>query len=201
MEIDSKERKMVYYPLESDEIIERDLDKFIAFMVGTGRFDGKRCWHYQNEICSFFGIHNTTYIPSEDKSGSDYPHVDSHCAEKANLINELIELELIEPKSSTTYYLSDGLYDEDIIDTQMALDTIYCILKNTAKSYSPKLHELKETCVWSQKDGCKPFIAWHQNKFFPNATVDKLKELGWKEFYELNKTNIQKKREYFASIK
>lgn len=201
MEINSKERKIIYYPIESDKVIERDLDSFITFMNVNGHFDGKRCWLYQNEICSFFDICNTTYMPSEDESGSDYPHIDSHRAEKANLINELVELELIEPKSSTTYYLSDSLYNEDIINTQMALDTIYNILKNTTKSYSPLLHELKETCVWSQKEGSKPFIAWHQNKFFPNATVDKLKELGWKNFYELNKENIKKKREYFESIK
>lgn len=55
--------------------------------------------------------------------------------------------------------------------------------------------KIRNTCVATQK----PFIAWHNNKFFPNATIDKLQELGWEKFYELNKDNIIKKREYFKN--
>jgi len=77
-------------------------------------------------------------------------------------------------------------------------DYINAIIKyGNGKFCQGEIYEkIKDTCVCTRS-----FINWHQNKFFPNATVDKLKELGWKEFYELNKDNIQKKREYFNSTK
>lgn len=199
MEIKTKERKLIYYPIEKDEVVERNLDEFIVFM-STGRFEtstGKR-WHYQNEICSFFGIENTLYF-DEDKD-ADFPNVNSHTVEKANLLQELIDAELIVPKSSTSFYADDSIVDEDIANTQLALETIRNILQGKAKTFSPFIHELKETCVWSQNVNKKPFIAWHENKFYPTATVDRLKEIGWSAFYNENKDNIIRKREFFKKV-
>lgn len=203
MEIKSNERKLIYYPIENDEIIEIDLDKFLTFLYLTSKYDSEsgRRWQYQNDICSFFGICNTTYMPSEDESGSDYPHVDSHCGEKINLINELIDIDFIERKSSKTFYINEDIIDIDKVHTQEALYTISLILHNKVKTDSPLIRELKETCIWSQNMNKKPFIAWHNNKFYPTATVDRLKEIGWESFYKENKDNIIKKREYFNSLK
>ena len=181
MEIKTKERKLIYYPIESNEIVERNLDDFIIFMLSKD-------FQFRNDICAFFGIVNTTYFDED----SDYPHIDSHHSEKDNLLKELVEDELIIPKSSKTYRLHPDLVSDDIqdkIDTKHALAVIYGIMKGK-KVY---FRELSDTCVVSGK-----FINWHTNKFYPNATVDKLKELGWKKFYELNKDNIVKKREFFA---
>ena len=189
MEIKTKERKLIYYPIEKDEIVERDLDEFILFMMSEK-------FKFRNDICSFFGIVNTTYFYDEGP-GSDYPHIDSHCAEKDNLLRELVEDEIIIPKSSKTFVLDPDFIDDDIqdkLDTYSALDTINKVAHNSVKTYSPFYHELKETCVISGN-----FINWHNNKFYTNSTVDKLKELGWKKFYELNKDNIIKKREYFKN--
>ena len=184
MEIKTNERKLIYYPIESDEIIERNLDDFIIFMLSKD-------FQFRNDICAFFGIANTTYF-YDDGPGSDYPHTNSHRAEKDNLLKELVEDELIIQKSSKTYRLHPDLVSDDIqdkIDTKHALSVIYDIMKGK-KVY---FRELSDTCVVSGK-----FINWHTNKFYPNATVDKLKELGWKKFYELNKDNIVKKREFFT---
>lgn len=202
MEVKAKERKLIYYPIESENIIERNLDDFILFMNTQGHYERKtgKVWHFQNDICSFFAICNTTYMPDEGESGSDYPHIDSHSKEKQNLIKELVDAELITQKSSKTFYINEDLIDEDIIKTQNALHTIYLILHNKADIFSPLIHELKETCVYSQSMN-KLFIAWHDNKFFPTATVDRLKEMGWEAFYKENKDNIIKKREYFNSLK
>lgn len=188
MEIKTKERKLIYYPIESDETIERNLDSFIMFMM-SGKF------RYRNDICAFFGITNTIYS-YDDGPGSDYPHIDSHVAEKDNLLKELIENELIIPKSSRTFYLHPDLIDDDLqdrLDTQAALHIINNIAHGKKITFSVMSRMLTNTCVVSGK-----FVNWHINKFYPNATVDKLKELGWKKFYELNKDNIVKKREFFA---
>jgi len=190
MEIKTKERKLIYYPIEKDEIIERNLDDFILFMM-SGKF------RFRNDICSFFGISNTTYFPPENESGSDYPHINSHCAEKNNLLKELVEDELIIPKSSKTYYLHPDLVDDNVqdkIDTVTALHIINDIAHGKKVYFSLISRMLTTTCVVSGN-----FINWHTNKFYPDATVDKLKELGLKKFYELNKDNIVKKREYFRN--
>lgn len=97
---------------------------------------------------------------------------------------------------------SNCIYLEEINSTTPndydTLDYINAIVKyGNGKFCQGEIYEkIKDTCVCTRS-----FINWHSNKFFPNATVDKLKELGWKDFYELNKDNIQKKREYFNSIK
>lgn len=189
MEIKTKERKLIYYPIEKDEIVERNLDDFILFMMSDK-------FRYRNDICSFFGITNTTYF-YDDGPGSDYPHIDSHCAEKDNLLKELVEDELIIPKSSKTFYLHPDLVDESIqdkIDTNNALHIINEIARGKKVYFSLISSMLTATCVVSGN-----FINWHTNKFYPEATVDKLKELGLKKFYELNKDNIIKKREYFRN--
>lgn len=190
MEVKTKERKLIYYPIEKDEIIERDLDDFIIFMMSDK-------FQYRNDICAFFGITNTTYFPPENESGSDYPHINSHCAEKNNLLKELIDNELIIAKSSKTFCLHPDLIDDDIqdkVDTQIALHIINDIARGKKVHFSLISSMLTATCVVSGH-----FINWHTNKFYPDATVDKLKELGLKKFYELNKDNIIKKREYFIN--
>ncbi len=189
MEIKTKERKLIYYPIEKDEIIERNLDDFIMFMMSEK-------FRYRNDICSFFGITNTTYF-YDDEPDSDYPHINSHCAEKDNLLKELVEDEIIIPKSSTTFYLHPDLVDDNIqdkIDTNTALHIINEIARGKKVYFSLISSMLVATCVVSGN-----FINWHTNKFYTDATVDKLKELGLKKFYELNKDNIIKKREYFRN--
>lgn len=182
-----KNRILTYYPLQSNYIIEKDLDEFIGFFIATGNNNGKKCWHSKKEICDFF-------IP---KNNLDFFDVK---VEYENLITELIEFELIKQKSARTYYLGDGLYDKNILDTKNAYKTIMDISRNELGKPSYIYYRLAETCVFNKRKDGSYFICWHENKFFPNATVDKLKELSWNEFYALNKDNSRKRLEYFKSL-
>ena len=119
MEIKTNERKLIYYPIEKDEIIERNLDDFIVFMMSDK-------FKYRNDICAFFGIVNTTYF-YDDGPGSDYPHINSHVAEKDNLLKELIEDELVIPRSSKTFYLHPDLFDSDDDEPEHCqMDCTFC---------------------------------------------------------------------------
>lgn len=104
-------------------------------------------------------------------------------------IQIMVDNGYIDHTTSTTIYFRN-------IEPKYEIDDFIDMIKLYAKGkYTPFDKEIKDTCIAS-KSG---FIAWHINKYYPNATVDKLKELGWDKFYELNKDNIINKREYFRN--
>ena len=193
MEIHSKERKMVYYPLESDEVIERDLDDFITFMNVNGHFDGERIWLYQNEICCFFDICNTTYMLSEGV-GSDYPHIDTHHSEKINLINELEELEFIEKKSSTTYYLNNDLFDEDIEEVVRSKVEKYIQKWKYEKREEEGDEEEEETVVSKEEREIRTIVNRFKQHFDIDALNDEVPEIFDKILDKKEKNEYAKQR-------
>lgn len=194
IEVDVNTRKIEYWTVEDyygGEIITKNLDRFISFLQSF-----KKGWVGQNDLCAFFGIKSTEYF-KEDK---DFPNIDSHCAEKNNLIKDLIDFGFIDNKSSRTFSINKQILNQSnqsIITnvTDEVLNIIYAVGKGE-RIYSDLADKVRDTCICVFGSG---YINWHINKYFPNATVDKLKELGWEAFYDLNKDNYNKKKEYFTN--
>ena len=125
---------------------------------------------------------------------------------KVKVYDKAVETEAInsidwESKTTRTFYPKLSASEKETIlecktndyDTKRALDLIYGFAAGKLVQSDYFFRLLLETQVLTAGH----FINWHQNKYYPTATVDNLKELGWKKFYELNKDNLNKKHKYF----
>lgn len=93
------------------------------------------------------------------------------------------ELEdMISHCSGSTEETSDNVSDDE---TAEALDLLYEIMSTHQRTYSKLEQKLIETGVLSGR--C--YISWHENKYYPGATVDVLREMGFAAFYEKYKSN------------
>ena len=93
------------------------------------------------------------------------------------------ELEdMISHCSGGTEETSDNVSDDE---TAEALDLLYEIMSTHQRTYSKLEQKLIETGVLSGR--C--YISWHENKYYPGATVDVLREMGFPAFYEKYKSN------------
>lgn len=93
------------------------------------------------------------------------------------------ELEdMISHCSGSTEETSDNVSDDE---TAEALDLLYEIMSTHQRTYSKLEQKLIETGVLSGR--C--YISWHENKYYPGATVDVLREMGFTAFYEKYKSN------------
>lgn len=72
--------------------------------------------------------------------------------------------------------------------TQEALDLLCEVMGTHKRTYSKLEDKLIETGVMSGR--C--FVSWHENKYYPGATVDELKHIGFDAFYEKYKSNWEK---------
>ena len=147
------------------------------------------------EIYNYKKLQTNLYIRSNyDPKDSDYnDSTYTACIFRQDptiletFIQIMVDNGYIDHTTKTTIYFRNI---EPIYEINDFIDMIKLYAKG---KYTPFDKKIKDTCIAS-KSG---FIAWHINKFYPNATIDKLQELGWDRFYELNKDNYQKKKEYF----
>jgi hypothetical protein len=114
----------------------------------------------------------------------------------------LKENNLYESETQTTIRINQGnLFSQKVDEKLLFEDSIQTII-NWIKRKNHRTWELsdtqlqlfeklKETCVWTDT-----FINWHTNKFYEGATIDNLRTMGFKDFYEKFKSNYQKKRQY-----
>lgn len=79
---------------------------------------------------------------------------------------------------------NDGLDEK----TQEALNLLCEVMGTHTRTYSKLENQLIETGVMSGR--C--FVSWHENKYYPGATVDELKKIGFDAFYEKYKSNWEK---------
>ena len=93
------------------------------------------------------------------------------------------ELEdIISHSSGSDEETSENVSDDE---TAEALDLLYEIMSTHQRTYSKLEQKLIETGVMSGR--C--YISWHENKYYPGATVDNLREMGFEKFYEAFKSN------------
>lgn len=80
-------------------------------------------------------------------------------------------------------------YSENLDEkTQQALDLLCEVMGTHKRTYSKLEEQLIETGVMSGR--C--FVSWHENKYYPGATVDELRTIGFDAFYEKYKSNWEK---------
>lgn len=103
--------------------------------------------------------------------------VKAYCLENCKDTITYSELELLAHSSNPT--------DEALEVIREMADT-HCRVNNEMEK------KLLETGVIS--GNC--YVCWHENKFYPGATVDNLMEMGFEKFYETYKSNWIKIQEY-----
>ena len=72
--------------------------------------------------------------------------------------------------------------------TEEAMNCLYEIMASHKRSFSDIENKLVETGVVSGR--C--YVCWHENRYYPGATVDNLQLMGFEKFYETYKGNWEK---------
>lgn len=93
--------------------------------------------------------------------------------------NNLWTVSLGEIKS----FAKESLGEDDL--TKQAVDLLAEIMATHKRTFTPLEDKLIETGVLSGR--C--YVCWHENKYYPGATVDNLKRMGFEAFYEAYKRN------------
>lgn len=80
--------------------------------------------------------------------------------------------------------------NDDVTDD--AIELLLEISNTHQRTYTPLEHKLIETGVISGR--C--YISWNTNTYYPGATVDNLKTMGFDKFYDTYKNNWEKIKEF-----
>lgn len=80
--------------------------------------------------------------------------------------------------------------------TEKAIDLLSEIMASHERTYSDLEKKLIETGVVSGR--C--YVCWHENKYYPGATVDNLKDMGFEKFYETFKHNWEEIKNFRKNI-
>ncbi len=80
----------------------------------------------------------------------------------------------------------------DDATTDDAIELLLEISNTHQRTYTPLEHKLIETGVISGR--C--YISWHNNTYYPGATVDNLRLMGFDNFYNTYKNNWEKIKEF-----
>lgn len=76
--------------------------------------------------------------------------------------------------------------------TEEAIDCLCEMMTTHQRSFSDIEQKLIETGVVSGR--C--FVCWHDNKYYPGATVDNLRIMGFEKFYDAYKGNWEKIKDF-----
>lgn len=99
-------------------------------------------------------------------------------------IDELTEL-LANEDSQKRLFPNEVTYDNE---TEKAIDYLCEVMASHRRDFSKFDQMLIETGVLSGR--C--YVCWHENKYYPGATVDNLKAMGFSKFYDKYKSNWEK---------
>ena len=87
---------------------------------------------------------------------------------------------------------NEELFTNDDATTDDAMELLYEISNTHQRTYTSLEHKLIETGVISGR--C--YISWHNNTYYPGATVDNLRLMGFEAFYNTYKNNWEKIKEF-----
>lgn len=100
-------------------------------------------------------------------------------------VDEMKDL-LVQEKA---YLKNQQVTDEE---TTAAIDCLCEVMASHKRTFSDIENKLIETGVLSGR--C--YVCWHENKYYPGATVDNLRKLGFNKFYETYKGNWEKIKKF-----
>ena len=75
--------------------------------------------------------------------------------------------------------------EDDEALTSEAID----LLSEIAASHERKFTDLEKKLIETGVVSGRCYVCWHENKYYPGATVDNLKAMGFSEFYDKFKSN------------